>query len=506
MTETLMIFAILGYLAYIFQMGTKEVKRKQYLKGGHPPPQSSLAIALCNGALDMSSWILMGLPGLAYLTGVADAGWTALGLALGTFFNWKVVAQRLRRYAHTVNAQSLPHFFAERFGDRKHRVSALASWIMVFFFTSYVASAFVACGKLFSTMFDVDYGLALMGSGAMILVYSLVGGLPAMSFTHLVQSVLMSMALVFVLSYALGSVGGVGVVWEYSQGIPGYLSLFEGYAPGAGEAEPFPFFAILSALSWGLGYFGMPHILLRFMGNEAEEKLPAARNMATVWVAGSMALAIVIGLVGKTMADHGVIPDNTDGETVVLAVAQLLGDINPLLAVVAGLILAGILSAAMSTAESQLMVVSRCVTQNLMVEKYGKKLSSQKKRWTGGCTMATITVVAMMLARNPESSVLGLVSFAWAGFGASFGPVMLLGLYWRRATLRGAMWGMFSGALTVIIWRVILAPSGGMFGLYELLPGFVTCLTMMVAGSLLTDPPSEEVELLYDASLTPIPK
>lgn len=507
MSQLIISLAIMGYLAVMLLIGVICSKRTKnvedfYLGGRTLGP---FVTAMSAEASDMSSWLLMGLPGVAYVSGIADAGWTAIGLAVGTYFNWKIVAVRLRSFSHTLNAITVPSFFSQRYADHNHKISALAASMIIIFFIPYTASAFAACGKLFSAIFEVDYMTAMILSAVIILLYTVTGGFLAVSFTDLIQSIVMSCALFFVLSYAVSSVGGMGNIMDNSFAMDGYFSMFHSHDPSTKEANPYPILTIVSTLAWGLGYFGMPHILLRFMAIEDASKLPISKNVATTWVVCSMIVAIFIGVAGNTMTTHGVMAQLEDPETIIIQLASILAEHSTLYAMIAGLILAGILAATMSTADSQLLVASSSVSQNLVSEYFGKQLDTKTSMLVARGSIVAISVIGVFLARDPNSSVFGIVSFAWAGFGASFGPVMILSLFWRRANLQGAMAGMISGGAMVFIWKYLLAPMGGVFVIYELLPAFLVGLGVMAGVSMLTPPPNDEVELIYDASMMPVP-
>ncbi len=507
MTQTVISLTIFLYVSTMLLLGYLTAKKNSsvtdfYLGGRSLGP---LVTALSADASDMSSWLLMGLPGLAYLTGIADAGWTALGLALGTIFNWKIVALRLRRFSHTLNAITIPSFFSQRFADHRHKISALSAYVMILFFIPYTTSAFVACGKLFSTIFQIEYMTAMVFSALVIVLYTISGGFLAVSFTDMMQSIMMFFALVFVFQFSMGEAGGFREVLEHSHSLEGYFSLFHQYDPLSASAEAFPLWSILTSLAWGLGYFGMPHVLLRFMAIEDERKLPLARGIACTWTILSLSIALMIGIAGNTLSANGKLPILADAEVLLVQLAQILSTHSLGFAVIGGLVLAGILAATMSTADSQLLVASSAISKNIIEEYYGKELSPFWAAFVARASVLAVALIALLLASDPSTSIFSIVSFAWAGFGASFGPVLILSLFWRRANLQGAMAGILSGAVMVFYWRFQLAPLGGVFGVYELLPSFLVGLGMMVIVTLLTPPPNHEVELIFDASMMPVP-
>ena len=498
--EICIMFAIAAYLAGMLGVGFWFARRNNsvddfYLGGRKLGP---FVTAMSAEASDMSSWLLMGLPGVAYLTGLAEASWTAIGLAVGTYLNWLIVAKRLRRYSTRLGAITVPQFFSKRWGDQRNLLSAIAAVIIIIFFVPYLASGFSACGKLFGTLFGVDYGAAMMISAAIIVVYTVLGGFLAASFTDLVQSIIMTVALVVVMGFGITKAGGMDAVVSNAQSMAGYLSLSNIYNPSTGSSDPYSFLTICSLLAWGLGYFGMPHILVGFMAIEDEKKLSLARRVATVWVIISMAVAVLIGVVGNGMTKAGALEKLADAETIIVRIASLIAEHGVLAALLAGIILAGILAATMSTADSQLLAASSSVSQNLVGEFFGVKLDGKKSMLLARTVMVVISVIAAFLARNPNSSVFRVVSFAWAGFGATFAPAMLTALFWKRTTKWGVLAGMVSGGAVVFIWKYLLKPMGGVWGIYELLPAFIVALVFIVVVSLLTAKPDAETVATFD--------
>ena len=464
---------------------------------------SPLVTAMSAEASDMSSWLLMGLPGVAYLTGLADATWTAIGLAIGTYINWLIVAKRLRVYSHDINAITIPDFFSKRFGDKKNMLSCIAAIVIVVFFVPYTASGFAACGKLFNTILGVDYVTAMVVSAIVIILYCALGGFLAASTTDFIQSIVMTIALVVILGFGEGIVHGFDNVIANAKELPGYLSLTNIHVPETGGSAPYSTLTIASMLAWGLGYFGMPHVLLRFMAIEDENKLKVSRRIATVWVVISMTVAVMIGVVGYSMTKAGVIEELTgaNSETIIVVISSLISSYGYIPACVAGLILSGILAATMSTADSQLIAASSSITQDLMQNFFNVKLSQKASMMIARLTIVGVSVIGIFLARNPNSSVFEIVSFAWAGFGASFGPVMLAALFWKRCNKWGALAGMISGGAMIFIWKYGIAKLGGVFAIYELLPAFVVATVVLVVVSLATGEPEKEVADQFDASM-----
>ena len=495
MTQALILLAIVLYLGAMLWVGVLYSKKNNsvddfYLGGRKLGP---FVTAMSAEASDMSSWLLMGLPGVAYLTGLAEASWTAIGLAVGTYLNWLIVARRIRRYSHRLGAITVPQFFSKRWGDRRNLLSAIAAVVIIIFFIPYTASGFSACGKLFSNLFGVDYVAAMLVSAAVIVIYTVMGGFLAASFTDLVQSIIMTVALVVVLGFGVSSAGGLDAVMDNAASMAGYLSLSSIYDPATGNANPYSVLTICSLLAWGLGYFGMPHILVRFMAIEDEKKLKLSRRVASSWVVISMAVAIFIGVVGSGMSKAGALEVLADPETIIVHIANLISAHGVLPALVAGVILAGILAATMSTADSQLLAASSSVSQDLGSDFLKLDLTGRKGMAVARGVMVLIALVAAFLARDPNSSVFRVVSFAWAGFGAAFGPVMLFALFWKRSNRWGALAGMIVGGAMVFIWKYLVAPMGGVWAIYELLPAFLCASVAIVVVSLLTPAPEREV-------------
>ena len=494
--------AIVVYLGFMLYIGISFSRRNNtvddfYLGGRKLGP---FVTAMSAEASDMSSWLLMGLPGLAYLTGIADAGWTAIGLIIGTYLNWLIVAKRIRRYTHVCNAITLPDFFHNRFRDKSNLLLLISAVIIVIFFIPYTASGFAACGKLFSSLFGIDYLPAMIVSAIVIVGYTATGGFLAASTTDFIQSIIMSVALLIVLGYGVMTAGGMGAVMENAQALPGYLSMTLTHNVETGEAAPYGLLSIVTMLAWGLGYFGMPHVLLRFMAIEDDRKLSLSRRVASIWVVISLAVADFIGVVGLSMSKAGVIPTLTgsDSETIIVRIADVLSQHGFLFAIVAGLILAGILASTMSTADSQLLAASSAVSQNILYGVFHLNIFGKASMIAARLTLVGIAVIAVFLARDPSSSVFQIVSFAWAGFGAAFGPVVLFSLFWRRANRWGALAGMLSGGAMVFIWKYLVKPLGGVWNVYELLPAFIVASLFIVVVSLLTPAPSKEITDEFD--------
>ena len=460
-----------------------------------------LVTAMSAEASDMSSWLLMGLPGLAYLTGIADAGWTAIGLAIGTYVNWRIVAKRIRRYTHVAgNSITLPSFFSNRYRDEKKILQSIGAIFIVIFFIPYTASGFAACGKLFASLFGVKYLPAMIISALVIVGYTTLGGFLAASTTDFIQSIIMSIALVIVFVFGISTAGGIEAVADHARSLPGYLTMFTTYDPTTGTEQAYPLLNIISMLAWGLGYFGMPHILLRFMAIEDEEKLTLSRRVATTWVVISLAVAVLIGVVGLGMTAAGEFDllEGSASETIIVQIANLLSQHGVIAAILAGLILAGILASTMSTADSQLLAASSAVSSDLLGSILRKKADKKESMVADRVTLLLIAVIAVIIARNPDSSVFNIVSFAWAGFGAVFGPVVLFALFWRRTNWQGALAGMVSGGVMVFVWKYLVRPNVSFLNFYELLPAFLISSIMIILVSLATKAPSKEITAEFD--------
>lgn len=499
------LFAIIAYLAVMIYVGFYFSKNSDssaegfYLGGRKMGP---LVTAMSAEASDMSSWLLMGLPGVAYLSGIADAGWTAIGLGAGTWLNWLIVARRLRRYSIACHSITIPEFFSRRYRDQKNILMCIAAVIILIFFIPYTASGFKAIGTLFSSLFQVDYHLAMILGAVVVVGYTILGGFMAVSTTDLIQSIIMTIALVSIVFFGLSHAGGLDSVMDNARSLAGYLSMTSLHDRTSGAAAAYGPITILSTAAWGLGYFGMPHILLRFMAIRDEKELALSRRIGTVWVVISMSVAIFIGIIGYGASVAGSIPlftTSAESETVIIHFAGLLSQYNLLAAVVAGTILAGILACTMSTADSQLLTAASGVSQNLLQDFLGIRLDAKSSMAAARLTIAAIAVVGVLLAWNPDSSVFTIVSFAWAGFGASFGPVMLFALFWKRSNFQGALAGMIAGGIMVFVWKYLVRPLGGAWNIYELLPAFLAASAAIVVVSLATAPPSEEIMKEFDS-------
>lgn len=493
---------IIAYLAIMVGVGVYWSKKNNdasdfYLGGRKLGP---FVTAMSAEASDMSGWLLMGIPGLAYLSGIADPLWTVIGLGIGTYINWLIVAKRIRTYTHEVNAITLPDFFSRRYHDDKNILMCIAALVIIIFFIPYTASGFAACGKLFSSIFDIGYVPAMLIGAVVIVAYTATGGFLAASTTDLIQSIVMSIALIVVICFGIHVAGGMDAVMENARELAGYLSMTASHNAADNTTSPYGFLTICSTLAWGFGYFGMPHILLRFMAIEDKEKLALSRRIATTWVVIAMCAAIFVGIIGNAMTKAGAVPllEGANSETIIVQIAHLLSQRGVLAAIVGGIILSGILASTMSTADSQLLAASSSFSQNLLQGFFKVKISDRGAITAARISVLAISVIGAFIARDPNSSVFGIVSFAWAGFGASFGPVVLAALFWKRSNKWGALAGMVVGGATVFIWKYLVRPMGGAWNIYELLPAFLLACAAIVVVSLLTKEPEQAIVAEYE--------
>ncbi|AXN33685.1 sodium/proline symporter PutP [Vibrio coralliilyticus] len=434
--------------------------------------------ALSAGASDMSGWLLLGLPGYAYAAGI-EALWLAGGLLVGTWLNWLISAKRLRTYSITTDALTLPEFLSRRFNDNSKLIQVISAFFILLFFLFYTSSGLVAGGKLFETVFGLDYTTAVIIGTVCVVSYTLFGGFLAVSWTDLVQGLLMAAALMIVPIAAME--GGFGQLsTDLSNINPQLLTLWNDT-----KGEPLSAIAIISLVAWGLGYFGQPHILARFKAARSNKDLTTARRIAVIWTALSMVGAMLVGLVGLIyVTNSGVSID--DGEKIFMLLVNSI--FHP---VVAGVLLAAILAAIMSTADSQLLVSSSALAEDFYKQLVKKDATSEEIVMVGRIAVVAISIVALILAMTPDSSVLGLVSYAWAGFGAAFGPALVLSLYWSRMNRNGALAGIVIGGVTIVVWKQL---TGGWFDVYEIVPGIIFSTIAIVVVSMMTGEPEESVK------------
>lgn len=484
MDSSIILLTFTVYLAVLLGIGIAAWKRTHdladYILGGRK--LGSLVAALSAGASDMSGWLLLGLPGYAYVAGL-EAIWIGIGLLVGIWFNWKLVAARLRTYTELAgNALTLPDFFEQRYQDTSRLLRIVSALLILFFFLIYTSSGLVAGGKLFTTVFGLPYQWAVVTGTLAIVMYTFLGGFLAVSLTDVIQALLMVFALAVVPVIAFSHSGDVvATLSELSAANSDFLNPFSSAA-----GETLSVTAIISLLAWGLGYFGQPHILARFMAIKHESKVPKARRIAMIWSAISMVGAVLAGISGKVYFSEVL----ADSEKVFILLVESL--FHP---VIAGICLAAILSAIMSTADSQLLVAASALTEDFYKALFRKDASQRELIWLGRVTVVVVAAFACGMAMNPANKVLDLVAYAWAGFGASFGPLILFSLFWKRTNRNGALAGIVSGGLMVIVWKQL---SGGIFDMYEIVPGFVVSAFAIALFSLTGQQPSVEQRLCFN--------
>ena len=494
----IIIIVFLCYLIVMVGIGFYFFKKNKdasdYILGGRN--LNPWVAAMSAQASDMSGWLLLGLPGTAYILfrGTSEAIWTAIGLALGTYLNWLIVAKRLRKYTAVAgDSITLPEFFENRFHDKKGILKGVSSVFILIFFLFYTASMFSAGAKLFQSVFNIPYLQALIIGAVIIVSYTFLGGFLAVCWTDTIQGVLMFLALIVAPIVAFFTLGGGDGITQLLEGIPEKFSLLP-MADGGVDV-----LLLISALAWGIGYFGQPHILPRFMAIRSSKEIRPARIIAIIWVVITLGAAILIGVFGSLLY-----PDLADPEQVFITMVDKL--FPP---VITGILLTAILAAIMSTADSQLLVASSAVSSDLYGGLINKKAKPKTLLWISRITVIVISIIAALLVsvENPvegtimykiNESVFQLVAFAWAGFGAAFGPIVLFSLFWRRTTKQGALWGIISGGVTACIWWL---NSGGIFDIYEIVPGFLVSSIVIIVVSLLTKLP-EEVGKEFDSVKT----
>ncbi|WP_373332671.1 sodium/proline symporter PutP [Thiopseudomonas alkaliphila] len=481
-TPTLVTFTIyisamilIGFIAW---RATKNFS--DYILGGRS--LGSVVTALSAGASDMSGWLLMGLPGAVYLSGLSES-WIAIGLVTGAYLNWLFVAGRLRVHTeHSNNALTLPDYFTHRFEDHSRLLRIISALVILLFFTIYCASGVVAGARLFESTFGLDYSTALWVGAAATVLYVFIGGFLAVSWTDTVQATLMIFALLITPIFVILALGDLDTAFATIEAVnPKSFDMFDGVS----------FIALISLFGWGLGYFGQPHILVRFMAAESVKSIPAARRISITWMILTLGGAVAVGFFGIAYFENhpeqaGAVTGNS--ERVFMELAKIL--FNPW---VAGVILAGVLAAVMSTLSCQLLVCSSALTEDFYKAFLRKNASQAELVWVGRLMVLAIALIAVAIAANPQSKVLGLVSYAWAGFGAAFGPVVLLSVTWKRMTRNGALAGMLAGAITVVVWKELIDSN-----LYEIIPGFALAIIAILLVSLRDKAPSQTIQQRFE--------
>jgi len=467
--------------------------------------------AMSAEASDMSGWLLMGLPGVAYWCGLSDAIWTAIGLAAGTYINWLVVAKRLRRYSTITNSITIPEFFSNRFKENKRVILTISAVFILVFFAVYAASCFVTFGKLFSTLFGLKYQIVMIIGAVIVILYTFLGGFLAESVSDFLQGIIMIVALCTVLIVGTVAAGGIPAILENIKAIPGFFEFF-GIAqpqvadgvqqldsagkPLFGEAGSYGLLTIISTLSWGLGYFGMPQVLLRFMAINKASELKKSRRIATIWCVISLLAAVAIGLIGRSLYPAELLTPSAS-ENIFISLST--GLLPPLLA---GVIMSGILAATMSSSDSYLLIASSAFARDIYKGIVKKDAPDKQIMLITRITLLVVSVIGVIIALDENSIIFRVVSFAWAGFGATFGPIMLFSLLWKRTNRAGAIAGMLTGGGMVFIWKLLLRPLGGVLGIYELFPAFVLSCIAIVVVSLLTKKPDKSIDEEFELAKT----
>ena len=517
--DAFVVLAILIYFVVVLTIGFVYAKRSnssasEYFLGGRKV--GPWFTALSAEASDMSGYLLMGMPGLAYFCGASDVGWTAIGLAIGTYLNWLLVAKRLRKYSVVANDSiTLPGFYSNRFHDNKNIIATVAAVIILIFFCVYCGSCFVTCGKLFNSLFGWDYSVMMVFGALIVFLYTMVGGYLSVVATDFVQGCLMFFALAVVVIGSITMAGGVDNTVAFLSDIPGYLSMTTMATPELGEngmqivqnGQPlfgvpaeYGLLTIISTMSWGLGYFGMPQVLVRFLGIRSEEEVKTSRRIAIVWVIISMFCAVMIGMIGRAIIPAELLTQSA-AESIFIVLSKMM-----LPAFFCGLVVSGILAASMSSASSYLLITGSSVAENIFRGVFKKNATDNQVLIVSRITLAAVLIFGCFIAWDENSVIFNVVSYAWAGLGASFGPLTLFSLYWRRTNKAGAIAGMVTGAAMVLIWHNLIKPIGGVFGIYELMPAFLcSCLAILVV-SLLTKEPEQAVLDEFDHYMDSTPE
>ncbi|AMK13616.1 sodium/proline symporter PutP [methanogenic archaeon mixed culture ISO4-G1] len=492
--DFMVLLAFIVYFLIVLAIGYYFYRRSEnmedYILGGRN--MNPYVTAMSAQASDMSGWLLMGLPGSVVAFGLGEA-WIGIGLALGSYLSWLFVAKKLRHHSVVAgNALTMPEFFSNRYGDKKGYLRMIAAVIILFFFVIYVASGFKTSGIILHTIFpDISIPIAMSVGAIIIIAYTFMGGFKAVCWTDFFQAILMVIAVVVVPLVVIGNLGGMEHVTELwdATGVEEFANLF--YDGG----QPLSAIAIISLMAWALGYFGMPHIVVRYMSIRHPKEVKIARRVSLIWIILALSAAILIGMVGRAYLQelYGGIPADFNTEEIFIV---MVGDLfYPL---IAGILFAAVMAASMSTADSQLLVSSSSITNDVLKgSKWAEKQENAdyKLMWISRAIVIVISIVALILAAFGSDSIMGLVSYAWAGFGAAFGPLMILSLYWKRMNFYGAMASMVVGFVSIILWNTFLA---GPTGIYELLPGFILSLIAGVIVSLVTAEPSEEIKKQFD--------
>jgi len=504
------IYLLLVVAIGIYYMKAANESSDNYFIGGRK--LGPWIAAMSAEASDMSGWLLMGLPGVAYWFGLSDAFWTAIGLAAGTYINWLVVAKRLRRYSALAgNAITIPEFLSNRYKENKKVILTIGSLFILVFFAVYAGSCFVTFGKLFSTLFGMRYQTVMIIGAIIVILYTFLGGFLAESATDFLQGVVMIIALCSVLAVGAIAAGGIPAVLNNIKSIPGFFEFF-GIAqpltadgvqqldaagkPLFGQAGSYGLLTIISTMSWGLGYFGMPQVLLRFMAISKASELKKSRRIATVWCVISLFAALSIGLIGRSLYPTALLT-RSGAENIFITMSTGL-----LPAFIAGIVMSGILAATMSSADSYLLIASSALSRDIYKGIFKKDANDRQVMIASRVTLLLVSLFGIIIALDENSVIFKVVSFAWAGFGATFGPIMLFSLLWKRTTRAGAVAGMLTGSIMVFVWNMIISKLGGVFAIYELFPAFVLSCAAIVIVSLLTKKPDQAILDEFEAAKT----
>lgn len=473
------LLAMMG-IGMIFYFRTKNLS--DYVLGGRQ--LGGWVTSLSAQASDMSGWLLMGLPGAAYLSGMGSI-WIAIGLTGGTYLNWRIVAKRLRVYTQiSGDSLTLPDYFENRFKDKSKVLRIISAVFILTFFLFYTSSGFVAGGKLFSTVFGISYIKALTIGAIVIVIYTFLGGFMAVCWTDFIQGIMMFLAVIAVPIIGIKSLGGVHETLNIIKNInPNLLSPVTDL-----KGISLPIIGVISSLAWGLGYFGQPHILVRFMAIKSSKEVKKARIIAIIWVIFSLCAAVIIGILGLAYLKTPLV--GNDSEKIFLIMVNKM--FNPVLG---GILMAAVLAAIMSTADSQLLVTASSITEDFYKVLFRKDASEKELVLIGRLAVIVVAIVAYILALDENSSILSIVAYAWAGFGATFGPCIILSLFWKRMTKNGALLGMIVGGITVIVWKGL---SGGIFDVYEIVPGFIFSIITIIVVSLLGKEPNDEIKKEFE--------
>ena len=493
--DYLILLAFIVYFAVVLAIGflfyKKSHSMEEYILGGRQ--MNPYVTALSAQASDMSSWLLMGLPGAVMLMGLGEA-WIGIGLAAGSYISWLIVAKKLRKHSVVSgNALTMPEFFSNRFRDEKGYLRLIASIVILFFFVIYVASGFKGCGIVMQTVFpELPLTIAMAVGAIIIIVYTFLGGYKAVCWTDFLQGMLMVIAVVVVPLAVIMNLGGwenVSNAWD-QVGVEEFTNLFwDG-------GSPLSAIAIISLLAWAFGYFGMPHIVVRYMSIRSPREVKVARRISLVWIVIALSAAILIGMVGRAyfqINDMSLDGYNSENIFITLVSDVFVGSLWPF---VAGLLFAAVMAAIMSTADSQLLVASSSITNDVLGKSKRFNFSDAKLMWISRIVVIVVAIIAFVLAMVGNDNIMGLVSYAWAGFGAAFGPLMLLSLYWKRMNLQGAIASMVTGFIVIILWESFMDFTG----IYSLLPGFIISMAVGIIVALLTPAPAKEIVEEFDAA------